>query len=911
MELAGLLLLLLLLMVALLHHSRAGEGQDVSGEIKVVKLQESMVANTGSFAKWTGHIPGPVTAVTICYRVKMYYYRPDVTVFSYINTNNTKIRTDHNRYGMQVVVASHDRRLDTGFITPLLQWSAFCIALSNTSPDTIYFNGLKYQGEDGLDGGGFRDTPFMDVDGTIVLGQDQDAPAAVYDSTQSFSGEVTDVNVWSRHLSQQEMVNITSCKTRLQGDVLAWDSAQFEIGTDSSETTLPLTETCNIVPEPYFMFLDKLQFLDAVRLCRAFGGELTTPRDDLQQKAVYTLAESNRRVCGEEGGPLMWLGITDQHSEGNWRYISTNTNVSYFNWAQGQPNGRTMENCAVIKGETFKGRWVDQSCRKSLKVCTLCTLNTPVILRFRGICDSTLYDELFVLAGTMNGKPYFRGYYRSHVFYSERRWHLHNIMANDTHGLMDDDGSLDFPVGRHDWRFSHGFCGEEQGVAQSLTLTQCAQNRHFTCDDGTCIPINQVCDRRVQCPDMSDELDCSTVQLPKGYQPTLPPPSTQPDLPLPVYLNITLNTFASIKAIDNRFTVELLVRLVWRDPRLQFRHLRRDRQLNIILPSEAEKMWVPVVAFLNAEKNQHTVVDTDTKITIERLGAALADHTEISKEARVYEGSDNNIRVARKYTVVFQCSFNFFYYPFNTDYCYMIFRMNTNTDKYVALWKDGAGIHYRRKDKLAEYTIGKVIMRRLVTDEPYSGLQAIVQMKRLYTTQVVTVFIPTTLINVISFATFLFKWFDFQNRIMVSLTALLVLSMLFSQISDNLPKTSYVKLIDIWFFSSIMFSFLTVLLHTVVEYNHHYSSPTAPSSSPCLLETGEPASKDSTHNWISVENPAHPYSRPVLINKIGFLVTITVYAMIFVIFWIVALNQKTPEDAMMFSVNDTQVTSLG
>lgn len=50
--------------------------------------------------------------------------------------------------------------------------------------------------------------------------------------------------------------------------------------------------------------------------------------------------------------------------------------------------------------------------------------------RFRGICDSTLYDERFVMTGTVNGKPYFRGYYRSHIYYTDRRtWRLENIMV--------------------------------------------------------------------------------------------------------------------------------------------------------------------------------------------------------------------------------------------------------------------------------------------------------------------------------------------------------------------------------------------------------------------------------------------------------------------------------------------------
>ena len=52
----------------------------------------------------------------------------------------------------------------------------------------------------------------------------------------------------------------------------------------------------------------------------------------------------------------------------------------------------------------------------------------------------------------------------------------------------------------------------------------------------------------------------------------------------------------------------------------------------------------------------------------------------------------------------------------------------------------------------------------------------------------------------------------------VSLTTLLVLYTLFSNTSDSLPVTAYVKMIDMWFFSSISLLFFITMVHVLTEY---------------------------------------------------------------------------------------------
>ena len=64
---------------------------------------------------------------------------------------------------------------------------------------------------------------------------------------------------------------------------------------------------------------------------------------------------------------------------------------------------------------------------------------------------------------------------------------------------------------------------------------------------------------------------------------------------------------------------------------------------------------------------------------------------------------------------------------------------------------------------------------------------------------------------------------------------MLVLTTMFINILDNLPKTSYIKMMDIWLMINLLLPFIEVLLHTYIdclrndedrEINHHGTTVT-------------------------------------------------------------------------------------
>ena len=93
-----------------------------------------------------------------------------------------------------------------------------------------------------------------------------------------------------------------------------------------------------------------------------------------------------------------------------------------------------------------------------------------------------------------------------------------------------------------------------------------------------------------------------------------------------------------------------------------------------------------------------------------------------------------------------------------------------------------------------------------------------------------TIYMPTILLNIIGHSTNYFKPFFFEAVVTVNLTSQLVLTTLFISVSNSLPPTAYVKMIDVWLIFSQLIPFVSVLLHTFMdnmrtdgdrEVNHH------------------------------------------------------------------------------------------
>ncbi|XP_037803970.1 probable ligand-gated ion channel 46 [Penaeus monodon] len=138
-------------------------------------------------------------------------------------------------------------------------------------------------------------------------------------------------------------------------------------------------------------------------------------------------------------------------------------------------------------------------------------------------------------------------------------------------------------------------------------------------------------------------------------------------------------------------------------------------------------------------------------------------------------------------------------------------------------WEDD-GVLFLGTRYLLEYYLRKEIYSSFVDhNTSIAGLE--LWFKNQYRYYIGNVMLPSIMLVILCYVTLYFDINDFNDRIMVSLTSLLVLVTFFTDTSQSIPKTAYFKLIDVWFMSLMFEDFFVILSIVYVEYVHRRTLP--------------------------------------------------------------------------------------
>ncbi|XP_042218514.1 uncharacterized protein LOC121863781 isoform X3 [Homarus americanus] len=642
--------------------------QPGTDQVRVLVLQESGKPSSTSYARLLTPFP-ELRSFTVCYRIRLNRFREESTLMSYAvsNDKDNELRMDHQVASFKVSL--HSKWTQTNLQTPLRSWAHFCFTYSYlTSGWNIFMDGeLRAHGTLPL-----IPSPLLG-NGAYVIGQEQDSFGGGFQRDQSYSGEITQLNFWSTALSNLTIKRISHCEANVEGLALGWSKQEWQLEGEVYSLIRPVKDFCKTSNSRHFTFFpNRFTLHQALHHCKVLGGILAVPQTEEENSLVFQSSRSQAEFCsGNVGASYLWLGANDHETEQQWVYWGSGEPIPQEGtWRGTGPNGGIVENCLVMLYGTFPGQWSDIACLNTYAFCVSCEFENQSVIHLKGlaVCEESPFNLHYFLGEEKGGLPSFSGFFHSNIEWNVTKgaWVLHSLKEEDAMAWWIPPRSGMYPFGTNLWTLGSEICDLHPGEHVNLTFSICGTDK-YTCDDGSCINIEQRCDLKVDCPDKSDEAKCSVVSIPQDYRNDIPPPPPSHDEHLPIYVSIGISSFPSIATEDLTFVTALELKLRWMDTRLNYLNLKGDRTLNVLSQESQLEIWTPRVYFSNARGNVFSNLDQGSRIECIMEGTSVVGGPHLSEEMNIFSGSENSLEMGQLYSVTHSCDFDLLMFPFDAQ----------------------------------------------------------------------------------------------------------------------------------------------------------------------------------------------------------------------------------------------------
>ncbi|XP_053329829.1 adhesion G-protein coupled receptor D2 [Spea bombifrons] len=183
----------------------------------------------------------PLAEVTVCAYVQWKSTNGDFqTIFSYAVPdffNEFQLRgiTDKDGFIRFAIIVHGQHTPYSVMFEEDGRWHHFCVTwLKLNGTWTLYADGKQKATSTKL-------SASQDIikGGRFIVGQDQDSFGGTFKKKESFSGNITGLNMWSKVLNNDEIEQVRSCRLLEKDLIFSWNKQQLEIEPTLQETEIP------------------------------------------------------------------------------------------------------------------------------------------------------------------------------------------------------------------------------------------------------------------------------------------------------------------------------------------------------------------------------------------------------------------------------------------------------------------------------------------------------------------------------------------------------------------------------------------------------------------------------------------------------------------------------------------------
>ena len=247
-----------------------------------------------------------------------------------------------------------------------------------------------------------------------------------------------------------------------------------------------------------------------------------------------------------------------------------------------------------------------------------------------------------------------------------------------------------------------------------------------------------------------------------------------------------LNLSEDHQTLFTMFSIELS----WYDPRLLYHDLRSDSHNNGLNAEMKNKIWIPDIKFLNNPSGSSTSrleSDKSAKVSVIKNSTGMMNNPTEASRRLIYEGSRSQIRKLGYYSTTTVCIFELALFPFDQQKCSILMEIESSNRTPPKVKPE---LHPRSGD-VEKY--GKYLVRNISIKSEGSRVRVEIALGRSLLGSLMTVHMPSLIINVLNQATTYFGSDSFDTIVTVNLSSMMVLSALLISVSNSLPPTTYIK----------------------------------------------------------------------------------------------------------------------